>query len=207
MNNKYLINILFGILIIATILGLIGIYINQNYNKNLNNLNKTCDKNLLRKINNQTNSNNKLLGYNIIFSSNVTNILIISFLIILSSYLNIDYKISSLINPVNMNGDLKNIKNIIIKKIPIILIFIVFLYKLILTSSYKQYIIDGVLNNQYYFYNYLLYIFIFIKIIVLFKYMNDNNKNLSSIIYLLSVINIIILVVININLKFFYTDG
>tara|TARA_Y100000816_G_scaffold139818_1_gene99052 strand:+ start:1904 stop:2509 length:606 start_codon:yes stop_codon:yes gene_type:complete len=199
-NHKFLTNSVLVILISGIILASIGNYILYKYSDSeILNL-KTCDEKLLEEARGRK-GNNERNGYTLSFTGYIVTGMGLLFLIILSTFLSTNSK----------NGDIDNLKNILTSVSPIFLTLLVVSYVVSLNINYKDRFISGNLSNDFFSYLSFFSIMFLIQIIILSKYIRSLSENSSNnedtVIYALSLINILILVVMNITLKFFSTDG
>tara|TARA_B100000963_G_C22530478_1_gene627377 strand:- start:248 stop:853 length:606 start_codon:yes stop_codon:yes gene_type:complete len=199
-NHKFLTNSVLVILISGIILASIGNYILYKYSDSeILNL-KTCDEKLLQEARGRK-GNNERNGYRLSFTGYIVTGMGLLFLIILSTFLSTNSK----------NDDIDNLKNIVSSVSPIFLTLLVVSYVVSLNINYKDRFISGNLSNDFFSYLSFFSIMFLIQIIILSKYIRSLSENSSNnedtVIYALSLINILILVVMNITLKFFSTDG
>lgn len=199
-NHKFLTNSVLVILISGIILASIGNYILYKYSDSeILNL-KTCDEKLLEEARGRK-GNNERNGYTLSFTGYIVTGMGLLFLIILSTFLSTNSK----------NDDIDNLKNILSSVSPIFLTLLVVSYVVSLNINYKDRFISGNLSNDFFSYLSFFSIMFLIQIIILSKYIRSLSENSSNnedtVIYALSLINILILVVMNITLKFFSTDG
>ena len=199
-NHKFLTNSILVTLICGIILASIGNYILYKYSNNeILNL-KTCDEKLLEEANLKK-GNNGRNGYTLSFTGYIVTGMGLLFLMIISTFFSVNSK----------NSDIDNLKNIIFGVTPIFISLLLISYIVSININYKNRFIDGNLSNDFFSYLSFFSFMFLLQIVTLSKYirsLSDSTLNDEvSIIYALSLINLLILVVMHISLKFFTTDG
>ena len=199
-NYSFLINSVLATLISGVLLTLIGNYILYNFsNEEAINL-LTCDQKILDEANSRK-GNNGYNGYIFSFTGYIVTAMGLLFLIIFSTFLSTN----------NKKGTSENLQNIIVGNIPIFLSLLVVSYIIILNVNYKDSLVAGKVSNE--FFSYLLFFSLFFlgQIATVSKYIVALNNKVyeqhSSVIYALSLANILLISVMNIILAFFSTDG
>ena len=198
-NHNYLINIVLVILISGVILTLIGNYILNKFSESKTINLKTCDEKLLEEANNRM-GNNGNNGYRLTYTGYLVTGMGLLFLIILSTFFSVE----------NKKNEGENIKNIITGTLPVFLSLIVVSYILLLNVKFKERLIQGKVADEYFFYLSFFSIMFMIQIITLSKYIKTLEKSenqVDSVVYALSLVNILIIGIMNIILSFFSTDG
>ena len=199
-NYSFLINSVLATLISGVLLTLIGNYILYNFsNEEAINL-LTCDQKILDEANSRK-GNNGYNGYIFSFTGYIVTAMGLLFLIIFSTFLSTN----------NKKGTSENLQNIIVGNIPIFLSLLVVSYIIILNVNYKDSLVAGKVSNE--FFSYLLFFSLLFlgQIATVSKYIvalnNKVDEQHSSVIYALSLANILLISVMNIILAFFSTDG
>ena len=124
----------------------------------------------------------------------------------------INYAITTKNNILNKNSLRASIL-LVGSSLPSIFTLILLMYMVWLNLHYFKLINTGKVADEYYEMSKMSNIILFFQIFTLFKYLqslNENNgeeTNDGSIIYLLSLINIIFIIILNIILEYFSTDG
>ena len=205
MENNYLIYSLMIVISIGIIISLIGNY--QFKKVDFDNDLITCDKKILSQLEDTHGPNENAFMIN--YTGNMISFAGVLFLLLLST-----------VFAINKNDDsVQNIKNVIIKSLPIIFTLIIMSYLISLNNQFKHNIIFGRVANEFFSYSFLFSILLLVQIYILLSYYliiskesisESDSKSmgqLSAIIYVIVFLNLIILGIINIILKFFSTDG
>ena len=204
-EDKYLTNIVLIVIVSGVILAYIGNYIfkSSNYKVNNNIDYISCNKSNLNneKLQQQELANN---GFNIAFTGNIITMSGILFLILLSSLFSVN-------NSGNLPSTFTIIKNMIFESLPSVLTFMVIIYIIIINFTYKKKLVNGDVANEYYSYSLFSSLLLLFQVGLLIKYIldisNGKESDITSVIYVLTVINFMLLGVMQVILNFFSTDG
>tara|TARA_B100001093_G_scaffold519067_1_gene606294 strand:+ start:2608 stop:3237 length:630 start_codon:yes stop_codon:yes gene_type:complete len=204
-EDKYLTNIVLIVIVSGVILAYIGNYIfkSSNYKVNNNIDYISCNKSNLNneKLQQQELANN---GFNIAFTGNIITMSGILFLILLSSLFSVN-------NSGNLPSIFTIIKNMIFESLPSVLTFMVIIYIIIINFTYKKKLVNGDVANEYYSYSLFSSLLLLFQVGLLIKYIldisNEKESDITSVIYVLTVINFMLLGVMQVILNFFSTDG
>lgn len=112
------------------------------------------------------------------------------------------------------------IKALLTNSMPILLTFIVLVWLIIINTTYFKRINEGKIANEYNTFSTISTVLVVFQLIILFKYLNDEvlttkdnliagvlKGQLASIMYVLSILNLVFVGMMNIVLEFFSTDG
>jgi hypothetical protein len=97
---------------------------------------------------------------------------------------------------------------------PLLLMFIILLWIVILNNRFFKSINKGAVSQEYYSYSFLSTLLVFLQLTVIYKWLftDENDKkgersNLATVSYLFTVLNIVITVMMQVVLEYFSTDG